>query len=72
MVVLFSYFSRSCSSTTSIHRWEWTNTARMDMRSANSVDNNNVHKAGMVMNELPISVYASETLGCAAAMSTDG
>ncbi|AQK98024.1 hypothetical protein ZEAMMB73_Zm00001d011791 [Zea mays] len=44
----------------------------MDKCNANSVDNDNVHKAGMVMNGLPISVYASETLGCAAAMSTDG
>jgi hypothetical protein len=44
----------------------------MDMFSRNNMDNDNVHKAGMVMNGLPISVYASETLGCAAAMSTDG
>jgi hypothetical protein len=44
----------------------------MDKCSANSVDNENVHKAGMVMNGLPISVYASETLGCAAALSIDG
>ena len=44
----------------------------MDKCSANNMDNNNVHKAGMVMNGLPISVYASETLGCAVAMSTDG
>jgi hypothetical protein len=35
----------------------------MDKCSANSVDSDNVHKAGMVMNGLPISVYASETLG---------
>ena len=40
--------------------------------SANSVDIDNVRKAAMVMNGLPISVYASETLGCAAAISTDG
>jgi hypothetical protein len=71
MVVLFSYFSRSRSSTTSSHRWGWTSVARMDKCSANNVDNGNVHKAGMVMNGLPISVYASETLGCAAAMSID-
>jgi hypothetical protein len=71
MVVLFSYFSRSRSSTTSSHRWGWTNAARMDMCSANSVDSDNVHKVAMVMNGLPISVYASETLGCAAVMSTD-
>jgi hypothetical protein len=44
----------------------------MDKCSANSMDNDNVHKADMVMNGLPISVYASEMLGCAAAMSTDG
>ncbi|KAL5670304.1 hypothetical protein ACJX0J_022525, partial [Zea mays] len=37
--------------------------ARMDKCSANNVDNGNVHKAGMVMNGLPISVYVSETLG---------
>jgi hypothetical protein len=36
------------------------------------VDSGNIHKEGMVMNGLPISVYTSETLGCAAAMSTDG
>jgi hypothetical protein len=72
MVVLFSYFSRSRSSTTSSHRWGWTNAARMDKCSVNKVDSDNVHKAGMVMNGLSISVYASETLGCAAAMSTDG
>jgi hypothetical protein len=71
MVVLFSYFSRSLSLTTSSHRWGWTNAMRMDKCSANSVDSDTVHKAGMVMNGLPISVYASETLGCAAAMSTD-
>jgi hypothetical protein len=72
MVVLFSYFSRSCSSTISSHRWGWTNAARMDKCSANSVYNDNVYKAGMVMNGLPISVYALETLGFAATMSTDG
>jgi hypothetical protein len=72
MVVLFSYFSRLCSSTTSPHRWGWTSAAQMDKCSANNVDNDNVHKAGMMKNELPISVYASETLGCAAAMSTYG
>ena len=72
MVVLFSYFSRSRSLTTSSHRWGWTNAARMDKCSANSVASDNVHKAGMVMNGLPISVYASETLGCAATISTDG
>jgi hypothetical protein len=72
MVVLFSYFSRSRSSTTSSHRWGWTSAARMDKCSANSVDRDNVHKAGMVMNGLPISVYASETLGCATTMSTYG
>ena len=44
----------------------------MDKCSVNNVDIDNVRKAGMVMNGLPISVYASETLGCAAAMSTDG
>jgi hypothetical protein len=49
----------------------WTNAARMDKCSTNSVDSDNVHKAGMVMIGLPISVYASETLGCAAAMSTN-
>jgi hypothetical protein len=72
MVVLFSYFSRSRSSTTSSHRCGWTSAARMDKCSANNVDNGNVHKAGMVMNGLPISVYVSETLGCATTMSTDG
>jgi hypothetical protein len=72
MVVLFSYFSRSRSSTTSSHRWGWTNAARMDKCSANSMDSDNVHKADMMMNRLPISVYASETLGCVTAMSTDG
>jgi hypothetical protein len=72
MVALFSYFSRSRSSTTSYHRWGWINAERMDKCSANSMDNDNVHKADMVMNGLPISVYASEMLGCAAAMSTDG
>jgi L-asparaginase / beta-aspartyl-peptidase len=35
----------------------------MDKCCANNVDNNNVHKADMVMNGLHISVYASETLG---------
>jgi hypothetical protein len=50
MVVLFSYFSRSRSSTTSSHRWGWTSAARMDKCSANSVDSGNVHKAAMVMN----------------------
>jgi hypothetical protein len=70
IVVLFSYFSCSRSSTTSSHLWGWTNAARMDKCSANSVDSDTVRKAGMVMNELPISVYASETLGCAAAVST--
>jgi hypothetical protein len=44
----------------------------MDKCSANNVDSGNVHKAGMVMNGLHIIVYASETLGCAAIMSTDG
>jgi hypothetical protein len=44
----------------------------MDKCSVNSVDIGNVHKAGMVMNGLPISVYTSETLRCAAAMSIDG
>ena len=44
----------------------------MDKCSANSVYNDNVYKAGMVMNGLPISVYALETLGFAATMSTDG
>jgi hypothetical protein len=58
MVALFSYFSRSRSSTTSSHRWGWINAAQMDKCSANNMDNNNVHKAGMVMNGLHISVYA--------------
>ncbi|NP_001143843.1 uncharacterized protein LOC100276629 [Zea mays] len=35
----------------------------MDKCSANSVDSDNVNKASMVINGLPISVYASETLG---------
>lgn len=43
----------------------------MDKCSANNVGSGNVHKADMVMNGLPISVYALETLGCAAATSTD-
>lgn len=34
---------------------------------AGAVDSNNVHKAGMVMNKLPISVYAPETLACTSA-----
>jgi hypothetical protein len=48
------------------------NAARMDKCGANNMDNDTIHKASMVMNGLPISVYVSETLGCAAAMSTDG
>jgi hypothetical protein len=44
MVVLFSYFSRSCSPTTSSHRWGWTSAARMDKCSTNNVDSGNIHK----------------------------
>ena len=32
---------------------------------AGAADSSNPHKAGMVMNGLPISVYAPETVGCA-------
>jgi hypothetical protein len=70
-MVVFSYFSHSRSSTTLSRRWGWTSAARMDKCSANNVGSGNVHKADMVMNGLPISVYALETLGCAAATSTD-
>jgi hypothetical protein len=44
----------------------------MDKCSANNVGSGNVHKAGMVMNRLPISVYALETFGFTTATSTDG
>jgi hypothetical protein len=57
MVVLFSFCSRSRSSTTSSRQEGWTRAVCC----VGAMDNNNVHRAGMMMNGLPISVCAPET-----------